>query len=88
METFDIVKQLRDYDTCSDGDIDEAADMLEVLLSQFQMHSPNMNGEHSYRFGGGGWPVRSMKGPNVEDALRRVVREVQHAREQLKAMGE
>lgn len=54
-ETHDIVAKLRDRDYCDYGDVDDAADMLEFLLDQLQMHSPKMDGNHSYRFRNG-WP--------------------------------
>lgn len=71
-----IVSRLRNYNTCHDGDIYEAADMLEFLLGQMQMHSPKMNGQHSYRFKSGGWPMTHCVGHNAEDAVRAAMLEV------------
>lgn len=31
-EILELVKRLRDYDNCHDGDVDQAADVLEELL--------------------------------------------------------
>lgn len=45
-----IAERLRDYDMCHEMDVDDAADMLEFFFGQMQMHSPKMNGQHSYRF--------------------------------------
>jgi hypothetical protein len=70
-----IVMRLRDYDGCHDGDIDEAADMLEFFFGQMQMHSPKMDGQHSYRFRGG-WQMTHCRGPNAEDAVRAAIREI------------
>jgi len=68
-----IVIRLRDP---SFADIDEAADMLEFFFGQMQMHSPDMGGQHSYRFRSGGWPMTHCKGPNAEDAVRAAMREI------------
>lgn len=61
-----IVDRLRERD---DSVVDEAAEMLEWLLSNFQMHSPHMGGQHRYRFRNGGWVMSNCVGPNIEDAL-------------------
>lgn len=50
--------------------------MLEFLLQNFQMHSPKMNGEHSWRFRGG-WPMTHAIGRDAEAAMRRVMSEVE-----------
>jgi hypothetical protein len=44
-------------------------EILEFLLNQFQMHSPKMNGEHSWRFMSGGWPMIHAKGRSARDAV-------------------
>ena len=80
MSETGIVQRLRDYDNCDDSVIDEAADMLEQLLDQFQMHSPDMGGQHRYRFRNGGWPMNHMRGPNCESALMAVLAEVARER--------
>jgi len=49
MSDIGIVERLRNYDTCHDGDIDEAADMIEFLLGSLQSHSLKMDGGHSWR---------------------------------------
>jgi len=76
-----IVMRLRNYDECHDGDVDEAADMLEFFFGQMQMHSPDMGGQHSYRFRSGGWPMTHCKGPNAEDAVRSAILEIKRERE-------
>lgn len=76
MSSFEIIRKLRDYESCSDDTIDEAADMLEVLLSQIKMTSAKMNGQHRWRFGSSGWPMTHAVGPTVEAAMRAVVDEV------------
>lgn len=75
-----IIARLRNYDQCHDGDIDEAANMLEFFFGQMQMHSPKMDGQHSYRFRGGGWPMTHCVGPNAEHAVKSAIREVQRSR--------
>lgn len=75
----DIVSRLRNYETCHDNVIDEAADMLEFFFGQMQMHSPKMDGQHSYRFCRG-WPMKHCKGPNPEAAVRSAIREIHRER--------
>ena len=72
----DIVSRLRNYKECHDGDVDEAADMLEFFFSQMQMYSPKISGQHSYRFGTG-WPMDHCKGPSAEEAVRAAMAEVE-----------
>jgi len=69
MSDYDIVNRLMDYDNCHDDDVDEAAKLLEFLLSRFESHSLQMNGQHSYRFTTG-WPWKYAKGPTIEAALK------------------
>jgi hypothetical protein len=45
-----------------------------------QMHSPKMDGQHSYRFRGGGWPMTHCVGPNAEDAVKSALQEIQRSR--------
>ncbi len=75
----DIVSRLRNYDGCHDGDIDEAADMLEFFFDQMQAHSLKMNGQHGYRFRSGGWPMTHCVGPNAEEAVRAAIRETKRS---------
>jgi hypothetical protein len=58
----------------------EAADMLEFFFGQMQMHSPKMDGQHSYRFRGSGWPMTHCVGPNAEDAVKSALQEIQRSR--------
>jgi hypothetical protein len=53
----------------------EAADMLDFLLERFQMHSPKMDGQHSYRFRNNGWPMTHFVGKTVVQALRSAMNE-------------
>ena len=59
---------------------DEAADMLEFFFEQMQMHSPDMGGNHSYRFRSGGWPMTHCKGPTAEQAVISAIKEIQRSR--------
>lgn len=72
-----IVMRLRNMElpTCN-----EAADMLAFFFEQMQMHSPDMGGNHSYRFRSGGWPMTHCKGPNAEQAVRAAIKEIQQSR--------
>jgi len=45
------------------------AEILEFLLNQFQMHSPQMNGQHSWRFVRDGFPMSEAKGRTAKDAV-------------------
>jgi hypothetical protein len=58
----------------------EAADMLEFFFGQMQMHSPKMDGQHSYRLRGGGWPMTHCVGPSAEDAVKSAIREIKRSR--------
>ena len=70
----DIVSKLRDFG----GYEDRAADMLEFFFGQMQMHSPKMNGQHSYRFRGG-WPMTHCIGPDKESAVLAAIEEVKRS---------
>lgn len=61
--------------------LDEAADLLEAFFEQMQLHSPQMNGQHSWRLRGSGWPMTHCKGPTREDAMRAMVAEIKRERE-------
>lgn len=64
-----------------DGSMErEAADMLEFFFGQMQMHSPKMNGQHSYRFLSGGWPMNHCVGPSAEEAVRSAMKEIERSR--------
>lgn len=78
-----LIERLRDYDTCHDGDVDEAADMLEFLLGQFQASSLMANNQHYYRFRTG-WPWTHATGPNIETAVRNAMAEQKRGFEELK----
>ena len=52
------------------------------LKSFLQMHSPKMDGQHSYRFRGG-WAMNQLIGPNVDDAVKNAMEAVK--REQANA---
>ena len=57
---------------------------LQFLLSQFQMNSPSMDGQHSYRFRSGGWPMQEFRGPNIEAAIDSAMAEVEKHKEDVK----
>jgi hypothetical protein len=59
-----------------EAEIQEASDMLEFFFGQMQMHSPDMEGQHSYRFRSGGWPMTHCKGPNAEEAVKAAINEI------------
>ena len=92
MRAMEVVEDLRDlaialaHDTgWSDEDIDmvnEAADILEFFFDRLQTHSLKMDGNHSYRFRPGGWPMTHCKGPNALAAVRAAIKEV-HAQRAL-----
>jgi hypothetical protein len=50
-------------------------EILEFLLNKFQMHSPKMNGQHSYRFMNSEFPMNRAKGPSARDAIIVAMRE-------------
>ena len=54
---------LNTYNKPSDTEI------LEFLLSNFQMHSPKMNGEHDWVFMNSGFPMSKAKGRSARDAV-------------------
>jgi hypothetical protein len=55
---------------------EEAADMLEFFFGQMHIQSPQMNGQHTYRFINGGWPMTHCKGPTSCEAVRAAISEV------------
>jgi hypothetical protein len=42
-------------------------EILEFLLNQFQMHSPKMNGQHSWVFKN--YSMKNVVGPSARDAV-------------------
>ena len=42
-------------------------EILEFLLSNFQMHSPKMNGQHSWTFKN--YDMKNLVGPSARDAV-------------------
>jgi hypothetical protein len=42
-------------------------EILEFLLSNFQMYSPNMNGQHSWTFKN--YEMKNLVGPTAKDAV-------------------
>jgi hypothetical protein len=73
-DRFDIVTRLRRYDGKPGGDLDQAADMLEFLLGQFQVTDCKMDGQHGWRFMHG-WPMTHCKGSTIEEAVRAAMEE-------------
>jgi len=43
-------------------------EILEFLLDNFQMHSPKMNGQHSWRFMND-YYMKNLVGPSARDAI-------------------
>ena len=64
----------------SDRLMQQAADILEFLLSQLQMCSPDMGGNHSYRFRSSGWPMTHAKGRTAEAAILNAIKEIARSR--------
>lgn len=54
----------------------ELREMLDFFFGQLQMHSPKMDGNHSYRFRNGGWPMTHCVGPTAEAAVKAAIQEV------------
>ena len=50
-------------------------EILEFLLNQFQMHSPKMNGQHSWRFMND-YCMKFAVGPSARDAVIACMNEV------------
>lgn len=67
---------------------DEAADMLEFFFQQLQMHSPKMDGQHSYRFRSSGWPMTHCIGPSAEEAVQSAIAEIKAVRDSLSKTAE
>ena len=42
-------------------------EILEFLLDNFQMYSPNMNGQHSWEFKN--YKMKNLMGPTAKDAI-------------------
>ena len=74
MSDYEIVNRLRNRSMFPTDCQAEAADLLEFLLSRFQSHSLQMNGQHSWRFRTG-WPWTHAKGPTIEEALKAAMAE-------------
>jgi hypothetical protein len=84
MREYEIVRRLRDSDATAH---EEAADLLEFLLSRFESHSMQMNGDHSYRFTTG-WPWKYAKGPTIEAALKAAIVEQKRGMAEMAAWRE
>lgn len=59
-------------------------EILEFLLNQFQSHSLQMNGQHSYRFMNDGFPMNRAKGPSARDAIIVAMREQEESTRKFK----
>ena len=53
--------------------------MLAFLLNQFQMCSPKMDGQHSWRFRQG-WPWTHAKGRTIEIAVQNAIKAIERER--------
>ena len=60
--------------------------VIDFLLGQFQIHNPDMGGQHRYMFRNCGWPMTHLRGPNIEAAVSAAMFEVERSR--LEALGE
>ena len=60
-ELMGIIEELENYAEYTDTEI------LEFLLDNFQMHSPNMNGQHSWVFKN--YEMKNLVGPTAKDAI-------------------
>jgi hypothetical protein len=76
---FEIVAKLRRYKAAAHSDIQQAADMLEFLLAQFQVTDCKMDGNHGWRFRHG-WPMTHCKGQTIETAIRAAMAEQERGR--------
>ena len=63
----------------SNIDPDEAQRMLDFVFSQMYLHSPDMGGNHIYKFLSSGWPMTHCKGPTAIEAVRAAMAEVERA---------
>jgi hypothetical protein len=61
--------------------LQECAKMLRFFFGQMQMHSPKMDGQHSYTFRSG-WPMTHCKGPNAEQAVQAAMAEVARSKDE------
>lgn len=77
---MNIVERLRDERNRDDRDIDLAANMLEFFFSQMTIYSPKMDGNHTFTFKSGGWPMNHCMGLTREDAVLAVLEEIQRER--------
>ena len=78
-------KQL--YLDCRD-ELDKQAERLKALeglveffYGQMYMTSPKMNGQHTYRFRSGGWPMTHCVGPTAEAAVEAVMKEIEREKQ-------
>lgn len=80
-EPVGIVDRLRNYESCHDGDVDEAADMLEFFFGQMQITSAKMDGNHFWRLTNG-WPMgSSCRGRTKEEAIRFAIKAVKEEKQ-------
>ena len=59
----------------------EREELLQFLLGEMQMHSPSMDGQHSYRMRTSGWPWTHCKGPNAVEAIKNAIADVKREQE-------
>jgi len=67
--------------------LEQIARRYQFLLSQFQMHSPDMAGATRYRFRNGGWPMTHFCGPTIEAAIDNAMSEVEREKKDTLANG-
>jgi hypothetical protein len=72
-----------DCDECKFAKLEEEnaalRERLAFLCGQFQSHSLQMGGEHSYRFNNSGWPMTHFRGPSLDIAMVRAIAEVKRS---------
>jgi hypothetical protein len=66
----------------------KAAEMLVFFFGQMQIHSPKMDGQHSYTFRSSGWPMTHCKGPNAMEAIQAAMAEIERSKAESREAGE
>lgn len=51
-------------------------ELLNFFYGQMQMHSPNISGQHPWRFRSGGWPMNHCVGASRQEAAMNAVLEI------------
>ena len=56
--------------------------LVEFFYGQMYMTSPKMNGQHTYRFRSGGWPMTHCIGPTAEAAVEAAMKEIERDKQE------